>query len=734
MRCRIASSRRGAPVNGSKKYCMERSQRASLSRLAATLRRALCSAALGALLFGAARAHGQAGCGTAIEYGLNPSFQNWSSRAIVFADAFQRARLLSYWNNGPNGAAPLIPPGSGRLGAGWPDPAQLAAGQRYGSMLFGSMEGTIPDGRTDPFVVTWRGAGHVRLEGVSVAGEQNRGPNRVEVRIDPTRGTGDELLSISWTATSSSDAVRDVHVWLPGMERAGLVFWPPFLEKVRETSAGRGPTSWRTLDWTRMNDYGRSVASGGFVFDLAGVITPASPSQGTLRGVAPEYQVALCNALGMDLHYQLPHRTRALSEGDYVSFLTRQLVAIRDGSPGIPGLFGGRPFAGLDPSLSVTVELSNEIWNTAFPVNGWMDAEARRKGIPFREQVASQIQLLFDVAEGVFSGADSRRLRKYVGGFAADPGYLAGVLARLRPGTHVDAIGPAAYLGPRRADIDAWLAGATSTSCPNCPTPDELIDTAGRTVDVLRPLIARHADIARAWRNPDGSHPRLELYEAGLNLKSIGRPWAAAARAVQTDERLFALFTERLVPMLVQEDVELLHWYSFMTDQDSTTVDAFGLWNDMEQKLTLPVVKPYAHEGAPKAAVLCLGAPLASSCRNASATLRSAPGNPGSYSASPPVLGGFLRARVDLTASGNTSAFVIVSLTPVSVPLPSGQTLLASLDNATFLPLQNGPLATWDVRVPNDARLAGIRIATQAVQLGGAGASYTNAMDLVFGR
>src|SRR6185503_14272143 len=340
-----------------------------------------------------------------------------------------------------------IPLGSSRLGAGWPDPAQLTAGQRYGTMLFGSMEGTIPDGRTDPFVVTWHGAGHVRLEGVFVLGEQNRGANRVEVRVDPTRGTGNELLSISWTATSPSDPVRDVHVWLPGMERAGLVFWPPFLDKVRATNAGRGPTSWRTLDWTRVNEYGRPVARGGFVFDLAGVITPAAPSQGTLRGVATEYQVALCNALGMNLHFQLPHRTSALAEGDYVAFLTRQLVAIRDGSPGIPGLFGGRAFTGLDPSLTLTVELSNEIWNSAFPVNAWMSAEAGRKGISFREQVAGQIQLLFDVAEGVFAGGvfpgqNAPHLRTYVAGFAADPSYLAGVLSHLRPGTHVDAVGP----------------------------------------------------------------------------------------------------------------------------------------------------------------------------------------------------------------------------------------------------------------------------------------------------
>jgi hypothetical protein len=450
--------------------------------------------------------------------------------------------------------------------------------------------------------------------------------------------------------------------------------------------------------------------------------------------VAPEYQVALCNELGMDLHLQLPHRTNDLAESDWLRHVERTLRTVRDGSPGIPGVHGGRRFAGLDPALTVTVELSNEIWNPAFPVNAWMNAEAVRKGIPFRQEVASQIQLLFDAAASVFAGPDARRLRTFVGGFAGDPGYLAGVLSFLRPGTRIDAVGPAAYLGPRRADIDAWLAGSSASACPNCPTPDELIATADATVDALRPLLLRHRDVARAWLNPDGSRPALELYEGGLNLKSIGQPWAAAARAVQQDARLFELFTERYVPMLVQTDVELIHWYSFMTDQDSRSVDAFGLWNDMDQPLTLPVVKPYAHEGAPKAAVVCLGPPLPSTCRSASAAARTAPGNPSSYSASPPVLGGFLHARVDLTGSGNDTAYVIVSLSSVSVPLPSGQTLLASPDDATFLGPRAGPIATWSARVPNDPRLAGVHLATQAVQLGGGSVNHTNAMDLVLGR
>src|SRR5262249_17285753 len=139
----------------------------------------------------------QSGCDNALHYGMNPSFQTWTSRAIVFADAFQRARELDLWQSGPLGPAPLIPPGSGLISAGWPDPAQLPSGQRFGAQLFGSMGGTLPDGRTLPWVVTWKGRGSARLEGPNVLGEQNRGQQRVEVLVDPTRAS-DAALSITW--------------------------------------------------------------------------------------------------------------------------------------------------------------------------------------------------------------------------------------------------------------------------------------------------------------------------------------------------------------------------------------------------------------------------------------------------------------------------------------------------------------------------------------------------------
>jgi hypothetical protein len=48
-----------------------------------------------------------------------------------------------------------------------------------------------------------------------------------------------------------------------------------------------------------------------------------------------------------------------------------------------------------------------------------------------------------------------------------------------------------------------------------------------------------------------------------------------------------------------------------MTDQDPRfgVGIGYGVWNDMGQRITLPVPEPYVDEGAPKAAAIYRGPP-----------------------------------------------------------------------------------------------------------------------------
>ncbi len=546
----------------------------------------------------------------ALAYGMNASENAWWQRGIAFADAMARSSEFAVVVNGTisRQMAPLHPYDPDTLASpgGWPDLSQLAPEERAGTRLFGSMAGSMPDGRVLPYVLTWDGTGACKLSGTPVVSEANRSANRVEVFVDPTVGNGDALLIWVLDWSDPADPVRNAHVWLPGMEAEKPILWPPFVEKLQAMNGGRGPVSWRAMDWNEVNQYGRQGGSAPFVFDLAGRITPASASQGTKRGVCPEFQVALCNAVGANLHFNVPHAANGIPDADYEAFLRDSFLRIRDGAPAVPGINGGRPFAPLAPHLKLTVEFSNETWNSGFPVNTWLKQRAQENGRTLHQQVAHEIRRVFRVAEEVFHGEHAARLRRYVGGWIGDPGYLLEVLSALGPGVQVDAAGPAAYFGPRKNDIDAWMVDAVpGGGCPNCPTPEGVIESARRRIQDLDLKLLEHQLITATFTNPDGSHPRLELYEAGASFVAGFQPWGPAANQAQRLPALYDAYVQDFVPALIARGVEGVLWYSFMANGETQgSGGPFGHWERMDQSITLPVPEVYVDEGAPKAAAI----------------------------------------------------------------------------------------------------------------------------------
>jgi hypothetical protein len=195
-------------------------------------------------------------------------------------------------------------------------------------------------------------------------------------------------------------------------------------------------------------------------------------------------------------------------------------------------------------------------------------------------------------------------VRRFIGGFIADAAFVRRVLDALPVGTRIDAIGPSCYFRPRQDSIDHWLAGASDKSCPHCPDAEEVIAAALLSLAELRPLLREHRVVADSYTNPDGSPPRLELYECGQSFDASAGPWSAAAHGAQVLPSMYHAFVDGLIPMLVEEGVDVANWYSFMTDQDPSygVGVGFGIWNDMSQSITLPVTEPYVDQGAPKAA------------------------------------------------------------------------------------------------------------------------------------
>lgn len=130
---------------------------------------------------------------------------------------------------------------------------------------------------------------------------------------------------------------------------------------------------------------------------------------------------------------------------------------------------------------------------------------------------------------------------------------------------------------------------------------------------------------------------------------------------------------------------------------------------------------------------------LASSCAEvASAAGRSAGTNADSYAIDAPVIGTTIQAEVDLSATGHSLAGVFGYVQPASIDLGAGQTLLVDVASPggelLRLPLQAGPVATFEIAIPASGSLCGLVVYTQAVHLDpGLPPMLGNAQDLILG-
>jgi hypothetical protein len=124
-------------------------------------------------------------------------------------------------------------------------------------------------------------------------------------------------------------------------------------------------------------------------------------------------------------------------------------------------------------------------------------------------------------------------------------------------------------------------------------------------------------------------------------------------------------------------------------------------------------------------------------CELASATFRNSGANPASYTSNTPVLGQVFTGSVDLTTTGHNFAFLFGFDTQIDFGLAGGQRLLC-IDGGSgeFLAqaLTAGPIAVFNVNVPNDVNLCGFEVCTQALHIGGViPYALSNAQDLVAG-
>jgi hypothetical protein len=124
----------------------------------------------------------------------------------------------------------------------------------------------------------------------------------------------------------------------------------------------------------------------------------------------------------------------------------------------------------------------------------------------------------------------------------------------------------------------------------------------------------------------------------------------------------------------------------------------------------------------------------------ASATSRNGGTNPVSYTATTlPVIGGTYTASIDLAGTtGHTFAYLVGFATPLTFTLGGGQTILVNVaDPGGELLAQApdaGPIAVFNLAIPNDVTLSGLAVSTQAIHLFGVQPfKLSNAQDLCLG-
>ncbi len=285
--------------------------------------------------------------------GMNLVQYDFVSTEWVFLDSVRSAgwwtsATVDQWNDGRRIA---------KNEAGWP--TKLASGQRA-SVVISAQEG-------GPMVLTHAGRGALEIAGTE---EPLKGLSTTKNRITFT-AKPNQRMTLTIVETNPKDPIVDVRVYPLRYEervQAGAVFHPTFLERLAPFSV------LRFMDWQRTN--GTGVERWEQRSD------PRFYAQAVPAGVAYEYMVLLANTLQADPWLCIPH-------GANDAFVEKLATLLREE---------------LDPSLTLYVEYSNEVWH---------DHPAFTQAAYARERAAeAKLDPNPDVAKMMFQGRRSTEIMK----------------------------------------------------------------------------------------------------------------------------------------------------------------------------------------------------------------------------------------------------------------------------------------------------------------------------------
>jgi hypothetical protein len=216
-------------------------------------------------------------------------------------------------------------------------------------------------------------------------------------------------------------------------------------------------------------------------------------------GIPLEIMIDLCNRQQVEPWFCMPH----LADDDYIRNFATMVKKV------------------LDPSLTVHIEYSNEIWNSIFEQHKWAGEKGMEAGLAERPWEAAwryyavRSLRVFAIWEEVFGEESERRLSRVLATQAANPHIAGVILSTEDAGRKVDALSIAPYITFNVLPADRAGNDPSAEDVAQWPVEDVLNHVKTRALPKAIEWMHAHKVLA------DNYDLTLTCYEAGQHLSGF---------------------------------------------------------------------------------------------------------------------------------------------------------------------------------------------------------------------
>jgi len=399
--------------------------------------------------------------------GINLSFLDYSMVEWPFVDVMKGASgwVPQYVSGGPWNTGEY-------LATTADDYPLLAQGQAAATIMFVDLNGHYPGGAYKCF---YDGSGTLEFGNDANIVSQSSGV--INLDVNPTNAG----ILMRVVATNQNNPIRNIRIIMPGHANTyqSQPFNPTFLDKMSKYSVIR------FMDWQRTNNSSQQNWSNR--------PKPTDRTQASGKGASVEVMVQLCNTLGADAWFCMPHK----ATDDYI----QQFATLVKNS--------------LNPGLKIYIEHSNETWNNGFEQAGYCQQQGLAAGLsgePYLAQVrwhSKRSVEIFEIWKNVFGAQADARLVRVLAGQHDNPWVSRQIMDYNNAYLKADALAVAPYFGSNLG----WPSVAGQTAAMSV---EQILAAAQQNI------VSRRAYTNEAFADTHSRGLELIAYEGGQHLVGVG--------------------------------------------------------------------------------------------------------------------------------------------------------------------------------------------------------------------